>query len=78
MDGLGSFLGNRSINIHSANTTRLACANFELVSSTCNSSVSGSNTTTTTTTPKPFLSSANTMVASIGGAVAAGLVAFLL
>ncbi|CAD6569831.1 MAG: hypothetical protein ASARMPREDX12_003087 [Alectoria sarmentosa] len=76
--GLGSFLGNRSINIHSANTTRLACANFELVSSNCNSSTSGSNVTTSTTaTPTPFLGGATTTFVSIG-AVGAGFVAFLL
>ena len=75
--GLGSFLGNRSINVHSSNVTRLACANFKLVSTTCNNSTIGSNSTTSSPTPKPFLGSASTMFVSIG-AVAAGVVAFLL
>ena len=39
----GAFLGNRSIVVHSSNTTRLNCANFVLVSSS-----TGSNATNTT------------------------------
>jgi hypothetical protein len=29
--GIGAFFGNRSIVIHSSNSTRLACANFTMV-----------------------------------------------
>lgn len=29
--GVGAFFGNRSIVIHSANSTRIACANFTMV-----------------------------------------------
>ncbi|MCJ1273617.1 hypothetical protein MMC21_001410 [Puttea exsequens] len=75
--GLGSFLGNRSINIHTSNTTRLTCANFTLVSS----SSSNSTNTTTVTSPTPsalvFTGGAATRIASFG-AVAAGLLALLL
>ncbi|KAI9800630.1 MAG: hypothetical protein M1826_005345 [Phylliscum demangeonii] len=40
--GIGAFFGNRSIVIHTSNTTRLTCANFALVSSS--SSSNGSTT----------------------------------
>ena len=73
--GLGSFLGNRSINIHTSNTTRLTCANFTLTSG------SGSNTTVSPPTgasgPKPFTGGAATRMVS-AGAVAAGVFALFL
>ena len=74
--GLGAFLGNRSINVHTSNATRLTCANFTLTSG------SGSNTTVTSPTggatpPQPFTGGA--AASFIGtGAVIAGLLAFLL
>ena len=74
--GLGAFLGNRSINIHSSNTTRLTCANFTLTSG------SGSNTTVSSPTggatpPQPFTGGAATGFVGMG-AVAAGVLALFL
>lgn len=56
--GLGAFLGNRSIVLHFANTTRITCANFEAVGSSCgggsgespSSSSSSSRSTITSST----------------------------
>lgn len=79
--GIGAFLGNASINIHTSNVTRLTCANFELTSNGTNngtnSSSSTNSTTVSTSTPKPssFTGGASEYVASIG-AVAASFLAF--
>ncbi|KAI9810639.1 MAG: hypothetical protein M1826_003493 [Phylliscum demangeonii] len=54
--GIGAFLGNRSIVIHSFNTTRLTCANFLLVSS---SSDDGTATATTATASRTSIASSN-------------------
>ncbi|KAL6718068.1 hypothetical protein ACLMJK_004153 [Lecanora helva] len=73
--GIGAFLGNRSIVVHSSNTTRLTCANFTLTSG------AGSNTTVTSPTggasTVPFTGAATTSVVGMG-AVAAGVLALLL
>ncbi|KAL8745897.1 MAG: hypothetical protein Q9190_002014 [Brigantiaea leucoxantha] len=79
--GPGSFFGNRSIVIHTSNTTRLTCANFTLTSGN-SSSVAPSGTGTGTVTgptasPSPFTGSAVANVISLG-AVAAALAAFIL
>lgn len=80
--GIGAFFGNRSIVVHTANTTRLTCANFTLVASGNNN---GTNLTTptspggySTSTPVPFTGSASTTAATLmtvffGVAVAAFL-----
>lgn len=80
--GIGAFFGNRSIVVHTANTTRLTCANFTLVASGNNN---GTNLTTPTSpggystgTPVPFTGSASTTAATLmtvffGVAVAAFL-----
>ena len=78
--GPGAFFGNRSIVIHSANTTRLTCANFQLTGG--NTSVPTSNGTTGTSagpsaSPSSFKSSAAVQYVSFG-AIAAGLAALLL
>lgn len=44
LEGPGSFFGNRSFVLHGVNATRLACGNFQLVSSG-NSSTGGGNST---------------------------------
>lgn len=72
--GLGAFLGNRSINVHTSNTTRLTCANFTLTSGP------GSNTTVTSptggATPKPFTGGAATSFSM--SAIGAGILALFL
>ncbi|KAL8712230.1 MAG: hypothetical protein Q9220_003381 [cf. Caloplaca sp. 1 TL-2023] len=74
--GPASFFGNRSIVIHTSNTTRLTCANFTLTSG--NSSASNStNGTVTGSSPVPFTGGAAATFIS-AGAVIAGLAAFLL
>ena len=72
--GSSSFFGNRSVVVHTSNTTRLTCANFTLVS--------GNTTTPNTTSPSqptvvPYTGGAATRLVS-GGAILAGLMAFLL
>ncbi|KAI4152223.1 MAG: hypothetical protein LQ341_000744 [Variospora aurantia] len=71
--GPGSFFGNRSIVIHTSNTTRLTCANFTLTSgNNTNGTVTGSNPV-----PSPFTGGA--AVTYVGsGAILAGLAALLL
>jgi len=71
LPGVGSFFGNRSIVIHSTNTTRLTCANFTMVA--------GNSTLPSMTTPQPaqYTGGAVAKVLS-GGAALAGLMAFLL
>ncbi|KAL9130598.1 MAG: hypothetical protein Q9217_001258 [Psora testacea] len=75
--GLGAFLGNRSIVVHTSNATRLTCANFVLTSGSSNSS----NTTTgTSATPSPFTGGAASNFAgatAVVGVVIAGLAFFL-
>ncbi|KAK4695248.1 hypothetical protein P7C71_g2473, partial [Lecanoromycetidae sp. Uapishka_2] len=75
--GLGSFLGNRSINIHTSNTTRLTCANFTLTSGSATNSSNTTLTSSPTPTAATFTGGAAVQIVSFG-AVAAGLVAFLL
>jgi len=67
VEGLGSFFGNRSINIHFANTTRITCASFALVSNSSSAnSTTGSNTTVTTTaTPSGYTGSASGVTISL-------------
>lgn len=77
VQGPASFFGNRSIVIHTSNTTRLTCANFTLVAGN-----STTNTTNTTTPVSPTLTpftggAASTTIVSVG-AILAGIAAFLL
>ncbi|KAL8755866.1 MAG: hypothetical protein Q9184_004673 [Pyrenodesmia sp. 2 TL-2023] len=79
--GPASFFGNRSIVIHTSNTTRLTCANFTLTSGNGTSSngiSSGGNGTVTGSNPvpSPFTGSAAATLIS-AGAVIAGIAAFL-
>lgn len=80
--GPASFFGNRSIVIHTSNTTRLTCANFTLTSgngTSPNGTSSGGNGTVTGSNPvpSPFTGSAAATLIS-AGAVIAGLAAFIL
>ncbi|KAL2043303.1 hypothetical protein N7G274_003609 [Stereocaulon virgatum] len=74
--GFGSFLGNRSINIHTSNTTRLTCANFVL-SSGSPSNTTNSTVSPTSPTPAVFTGAGITTFVSMG-AIAAGLIALFL
>ncbi|KAL8648481.1 MAG: hypothetical protein Q9210_004966 [Variospora velana] len=80
--GPGSFFGNRSIVIHTSNTTRLTCANFTLTSgnnTSSNTTSPSGNSTVTGSNPvsSPFTGGA--AVTCVGsGAIIAGLAAFLL
>lgn len=80
--GPGSFFGNRSIVIHTSNTTRLTCANFTLTSGNItgfNGTSSGGNGTVTGSNPvpSPFTGGAASTFISVG-AMIAGLAALLL
>ncbi|KAL9625789.1 MAG: hypothetical protein Q9160_000109 [Pyrenula sp. 1 TL-2023] len=92
-EGIGSFFGNRSLVVHSKNTTRLNCANFTLVpgstgggSPPSSPAPSGalptgpsSNPTTGSPPPPAFTGAAATLkVASTGLTVLGCLVAFLI
>ncbi|KKY28637.1 putative superoxide dismutase [Phaeomoniella chlamydospora] len=68
--GIGAFFGNRSIVIHSANKTRLTCANFTLVSSG-SPSTNASSTTSSTTSASTYTGGATSMAISAGTLVAA-------
>ncbi|KAL9010588.1 MAG: hypothetical protein Q9173_004489 [Seirophora scorigena] len=82
VQGPSSFFGNRSIVIHTSNTTRLTCANFTLTSGNS----TGSNTTSPSANgtvmgsnpvPPPFTGGAAATCVGTG-AIIAGLAAFLL
>ncbi|KAL8871342.1 MAG: hypothetical protein Q9174_002805 [Haloplaca sp. 1 TL-2023] len=79
--GPSSFFGNRSIVIHSSNTTRLSCANFTLTSGAdtgSNATVPGGNGTVAGgSTPAPFTGGATAAFVS-AGAVLAGVAALML
>ncbi|KAI4125278.1 MAG: hypothetical protein LQ338_004350 [Usnochroma carphineum] len=80
--GPGSFFGNRSIVVHTSNTTRLTCANFTLTSGNSTSpngtAPAGNGTVTgSQPVPSPFTGGAAATFVS-AGAVIAGLAAFLL
>ncbi|KAL8944075.1 MAG: hypothetical protein Q9216_000666 [Gyalolechia sp. 2 TL-2023] len=82
VQGPASFFGNRSIVIHTSNTTRLTCANFTLTSgnsTSSNGTAPNSNGTVTGTNPvpSPFTAGAAAAIVS-AGAIVAGLAAFLL
>ena len=78
VQGPESFFGNRSIVIHTSNTTRLTCANFTLSSSNTTTGNSSTNTTSPVSpTLTPFTGGAATTFVS-AGAMLAGLAAFLL
>ncbi|KAF4625945.1 hypothetical protein G7Y89_g12219 [Cudoniella acicularis] len=53
VQGLGSFLGNRSITVHFGNTTRITCANFTLVGALGGSNVTSSPTGSSSTISSP-------------------------
>ncbi|KAL9105274.1 MAG: hypothetical protein Q9227_009533 [Pyrenula ochraceoflavens] len=59
-EGLGSFFGNRSLVVHSANATRLNCANFTMVSA-------GSGSGSPSPSGSPVPSSSASASASAGG-----------
>ncbi|KAI9820030.1 MAG: hypothetical protein M1827_006601 [Pycnora praestabilis] len=78
VSGTGSYFGNRSIVIHSSNTTRLTCASF-----VCNGTSSSSSNVTSTGSPtsptKPaYTAGAAATTAGSFGAIALGLLAYLL
>ncbi|KAL8660345.1 MAG: hypothetical protein Q9202_006654 [Teloschistes flavicans] len=81
VQGPASFFGNRSIVIHTSNTTRLTCANFTLTSG--NSSSGGNSTspsgngTVAGSSPVPFTGGATASFVN-AGAILAGLAAFIL
>jgi hypothetical protein len=58
--GDGSFMGNRSIVIHYANKTRIACANFV--------DYSGTNSTSTNASSSGSATSSSSVTASTGAA----------
>ncbi len=64
LPGIGAFFGNRSVVVHYANTTRISCANFALVSGSAPTSTTGSNVTTTGK-PAIFTGSASGIAASL-------------
>ncbi|KAL8805305.1 MAG: hypothetical protein Q9182_002073 [Xanthomendoza sp. 2 TL-2023] len=80
--GPASFFGNRSIVIHTSNTTRLTCANFTLTSgnsSRPSNGTSGGNGTVTGSNPVPSPFTGGAAVTFVSaGAFVAGLAAFLL
>ncbi|KAL8819284.1 MAG: hypothetical protein Q9223_002250 [Gallowayella weberi] len=79
--GPASFFGNRSIVIHTSNTTRLTCANFTLTSGNSSSpnGTSGGNGTVTGSNPVPSPFTGGAAVTFVSaGAIVAGLAAFLL
>lgn len=74
--GVGSFFGNRSIVIHTSNTTRLTCASFVLSS---NGTGNATNATVPSSpSPMPFTGGAANTVASAGAVLLAGMAAFAL
>ncbi|KAG8533390.1 uncharacterized protein KY384_002173 [Bacidia gigantensis] len=87
--GLGSFVGNRSIVVHTSNTTRLTCANFVLSSGASPSGTGASASATGAGSGSPT-SPASSPIAFAGGAttnfisggvvvgLAFGVIAFLL
>ncbi|KAI4166792.1 MAG: hypothetical protein LQ343_007753 [Gyalolechia ehrenbergii] len=82
VQGPASFFGNRSIVIHTSNTTRLTCANFTLTSGNSTSSngtaPNGNGTVTgSNPVPSPFTGGAAAAIVS-AGAIIAGFAAFLL
>ena len=81
--GPASFFGNRSVVIHTANTTRLTCANFQLVSSGSNATTSSTGggaggSPTGTSPPITSYTGAAAQRFISGAAVVAGLLAFAL
>jgi hypothetical protein len=77
--GPASFFGNRSIVVHTANTTRLTCANFQLVGTSGNGTNStGGGSSTTTSPPIAGYTGAAAQKIVSGAAVVAGLIAFAL
>ncbi|KAI4087292.1 MAG: hypothetical protein LQ344_006889 [Seirophora lacunosa] len=77
-----SFFGNRSIVIHTSNTTRLTCANFTLTSGNStgsNTTSSSGNGTITGSNPVPAPFTGGAAATYVGtGAIIAGLAAFFL
>ncbi|MCJ1386637.1 hypothetical protein MMC17_009763 [Xylographa soralifera] len=74
--GANAFFGNRSLVIHSSNTTRLTCANFTLLAAAAASSSSGLPPASTPTNAIPDSGGAYAKSAS-GGAVLMGILALL-
>jgi hypothetical protein len=75
------YFGDKSVVIHSSNTTRLTCANFTLVASSTNTTSTSSSTPsgTVSTTPSAFMGAAvRGSVSGAFGFVAAVLGAFFL
>lgn len=65
LPGIGAFFGNRSLVVHFANTTRITCANFALVSGAPSYTPTGSNATVTSKPPAQFTGSAAGVAASL-------------
>lgn len=77
--GPGAFFGNRSVVVHTSNTTRLTCANFVLDTSAGNRT-STNTTTTSSPSPSPFTGGAATNLAAgtaVVGVLVAGLAFFM-
>jgi hypothetical protein len=85
--GPASFFGNRSVVIHTANATRLTCANFQIVAAAANATASAtasvrpSASPSATSTRPPIQSFTGAAAAQkwvSGAAVVAGVLAFAL
>lgn len=80
-EGIGAFFGNRSIVFHTANTTRLNCANFTLLDDSATNATHGPSVTTmpeNRTSPAVFTGVAATSFVSFGALLAAVGAAVLL
>jgi len=71
--GIGVFFGNRSVVVHFANSTRLACANFELASGNPANATNTTVNATATATGGVVVVATSTVVGS-GASTASGLV----
>lgn len=75
------FFGDKSVVVHSTNTTRLACANFTMVSATGtngSSPTSGSGSTATTSSTPVATAAASKILAGGSLAMVAGVIAALM
>lgn len=70
------FFGDKSIVIHSSNTTRLTCANFTMVAS--GGSSTSSSMPSSTSSPAMYTGAASRMSTSVLGGVAAMAMGFML
>lgn len=71
MPGIGAFFGNRSVVVHYANLTRLACANFELIIGNPSSSPSNMTITSITTVASGMSTSFTDVASSVASSPSA-------